>query len=55
MRTCDRCRKELDTDKESSLAGEKFELCLSCAEHISNHIKRYDPKKNSILGGLFKR
>ena len=55
MRTCDRCRKELDTDKESSLAGEKFELCLSCADYISNHIKRYDPKKNSFLVRLLKK
>ena len=52
MKVCDRCKKELDTNKESYLAGEKFELCLACAEYISNHIKKYNPKKN-ILGGLF--
>lgn len=52
VRVCDRCKKELDTNKESSLAGEKFELCLSCSEYISNHIKRY--KQKGALSSLFK-
>ena len=48
MKVCDRCKKELDTEKESTLAGERFELCLSCAEHISNHIRKFDTKKGGI-------
>ena len=52
MKVCDRCKRELDTNKESSLAGERFELCLSCAEHIANHIKTY--KKPTGIAGLFK-
>jgi len=52
MKVCDRCKRELDTDKESKLAGEKFELCLACAEYISRHIKTF--KVNKGLGGLFK-
>ena len=52
MKVCDRCKKELDTEKESKLAGEVFELCNACAEHIAKHIKTF--KGNKGLGGLFK-
>jgi len=52
MKVCDRCKKELDTEKETKLAGRKFELCLTCAEYIINHIETY--KKPKGLGGLFK-
>ena len=41
---CDRCKREMDTNKNSNLAGEEFELCTSCAEYIANHIRRYRPK-----------
>lgn len=52
MKVCDRCKKELDTNKETFLAGEKFELCLACAEHISNHIRKFKSSKG--LSALFK-
>ena len=54
MKVCDRCKKELNTNKESSLAGEQFELCIACAEHISNHIKNFKGKKGlveNLFGG----
>jgi len=51
MRVCDRCKKSLDTNKRSSLAGEVFDLCLACARYIANHIKTYNPK-GGILTGL---
>lgn len=50
-KVCDRCRRELDTNKESNLAGQSFELCTSCADHIANHIKNHKPK--SGLGSIF--
>ena len=53
VRVCDRCKKKLDTEKETILAGKKFELCLDCCEHISNHIENYKGKKsNNLFGGL---
>jgi len=52
MKVCDRCKKELDTNKESKLDGEDFELCSACAEHIVKHIRTF--KGNKGLGSLFK-
>ena len=49
MRVCDRCKKELDTQKETKLAGEEFELCLSCAEVLAKHIRTYKKGKLSQL------
>lgn len=46
MKVCDRCKKELDTDKETQLAGRKFELCLTCADYLSRHIETFKPKKS---------
>jgi len=54
MKVCDRCKKELDTNKESNLAGQKFELCLNCAEYIANHIKTYKGKKGGVAESLSK-
>lgn len=54
MKICDRCRKQMDTSRESSLNGEKFELCSSCAEYISNHIKNFKVNKG-LLGNLFQK
>ena len=50
MKVCDRCKKELDTKKETYLAGEQFELCLTCAEHIAKHIRTY---KKGAMEKLF--
>lgn len=52
MRCCDRCKKEMDINKDSFLNGEKFELCSSCAEFISNHIKKFKLNKG-LIGNLF--
>lgn len=48
MKVCDRCKRELDTNKPTTLAGINFELCLDCANHIADHIRNYSPKKISI-------
>ena len=48
MKVCDRCKKELDTAEETSLAGEKFELCNACAGYISNHIKTFKAPKGAM-------
>lgn len=53
MKVCDRCKKELDTDKKSNLAGTSIELCKNCAGYILNHIKNYKEKQGG-LGSLFK-
>lgn len=45
MKVCDRCKKDLDTEEESYLAGEQFELCSECAAYIAKHIKEYKNKK----------
>jgi len=56
MKVCDRCRKELDTKKESKLNGEVFELCSNCANYIINHIKTYKPKQQGgALSSLLKK
>ena len=52
IKVCDRCKKQLDTNKESTLNGERFELCSSCAEYLANHIRNFKPNKN-IMGNLF--
>jgi hypothetical protein len=52
MKVCDRCKNQLDTNRESILNGNKVELCSSCSEYILNHIKNYNPKKTG-LGKLF--
>ena len=48
MQVCDRCKKNLDTNKQSDLNGEKFDLCSACADHIVNHIRRFKPKGNAL-------
>ena len=54
MKICDRCKKELDTKRKSLLAGESFELCTDCAEHIADHIINYKNKNtNNLLYRLF--
>lgn len=50
MKVCDRCKRQLDTTKETNLAGKKFELCLGCAEYIATHIENYKPK--GMLSGF---
>ena len=54
MKVCDRCRKQMDTNDISNLAGDKFELCIRCAEYISNHIRNYKPGKGFVdkMSGL---
>ena len=52
MKVCDRCKKKLDTDKPTILAGRRFELCLACAEYIANHIENYRPKGNKFFKGF---
>jgi len=52
MRVYDRCKKELDTNKESKINGKNYELCSSCAEYISRHIETFNPKKKNILGRI---
>ena len=52
MKVCDRCKKALDTNKKSELAGESFELCTACAEYIANHIRTF--KGNKGVMGFFK-
>jgi len=48
MKVCDRCKKQLDTNKSSCLNGESFELCSGCAEYIANHIRNYKPQKTGL-------
>lgn len=52
MKVCDRCKKEIDTNKSSELNGQTFELCTNCADYIANHIKTFKPKGivDRILG-----
>ena len=52
MKVCDRCKKPLNTNKETYLCGEHFELCQECAQHIKEHIKNYNPKKKNLLSGF---
>jgi len=52
MKVCDRCKKELDTNKETIIVGKSFELCVACGDYISNHIENYKPKKKGLFGGL---
>ena len=54
-RVCDRCKKGLDTEKETILGGKKFELCLDCVEYISNHIENYKGKNKGGLSNLFSK
>ena len=53
MKVCDRCKQKLDSEKGSSLEGEHFDLCSTCAKYISDHIKNYKSKPKSILSQLF--
>jgi len=53
MKVCDRCKGKLDTDKVSSIDGEKFELCKSCSKYISEHIKNYKKKSETGFGNIF--
>ena len=46
MKFCDRCKKQLDTNEKSSLAGKSFELCSACAKYIADHIKNYKSRKS---------
>ena len=51
MKVCDCCNSKLNTNTvEVKILGNNFELCMDCADRVTNYIKYSRREKKGIVG-----